>query len=56
MLYDMELTSAERPISSVEVFGSTMIIVNDREVAVDLLDKRSAIYSSRPVLTFGGEM
>ena len=51
-----ELTTAEGPISSVEVFGSTMIIVNDREVAVDLLDKRSAIYSSRPALTFGGEL
>lgn len=51
-----ELTMNEGPISSVEVFGSTMIIVNDRDVAVDLLDKRSAIYSCRPVLTFGGEL
>ena len=51
-----ELTMNEGPISSVEVFGSTMIIVNDRGVAIDLLDKRSAIYSSRPVLTFGGEL
>lgn len=44
------------PISSIEVFGSTMIIVNDKNIAIDLLDKRSQIYSSRPVLTFGGEM
>lgn len=33
-----------------------MIIVNDKSIAIDLLDKRSQIYSSRPVLTFGGEM
>lgn len=52
----VELTTAEGPISSVKVFGSTIIIINDKEIAVDLLDKRSAIYSCRPVLTFGGEL
>ena len=51
-----KLISIEGPISSVEVFGSTLIIVNDRDVAFELMDRRSATYSDRPVLTFGGEM
>ena len=46
----------EGPISSVSAFGSHIIIINDLEVAYDLLDARSAVYSSRPTLTFGGEM
>jgi cytochrome P450 len=33
-----------------------MIILNSTKTAVDLLDKRSATYSSRPVLTMGGEI
>ncbi len=44
------------PISSVSVFRSHIIIINDLDIAFDLLDKRSHIYSSRPVLTFGGVM
>ena len=44
------------PISSVTVFGTTLILVNDRKVAFELLDNRSAIHSSRMVMTFAGEM
>lgn len=44
------------PISSVSALGTTMIIVNDLKIALDLLEKRSSIYSSRPTITFGGEM
>ncbi|RAH43882.1 cytochrome P450 [Aspergillus brunneoviolaceus CBS 621.78] len=36
------------PISSVQVLGETFIIINDAQIAVDLLEKRSAIHSSRP--------
>ncbi len=36
--------------------GKTMIIINDAKVAFDLLDKRSANYSSRPRQVFAGEM
>lgn len=32
------------------------MLVNDNKVAVDLLEKRSSIYCSRPTFTFGGEM
>ncbi|OJI85071.1 hypothetical protein ASPTUDRAFT_54746 [Aspergillus tubingensis CBS 134.48] len=40
------------PISSVQVFGETLIIVNDAQIAVELLEKRSATHSDRPGLTF----
>ncbi|KAJ5103037.1 hypothetical protein N7532_003566 [Penicillium argentinense] len=36
------------PISSLNVLGAEIIIVNDARVAVELLEKRSRIYSSRP--------
>ncbi|KAE8385720.1 cytochrome P450 [Aspergillus alliaceus] len=44
------------PISSVTMFGQTIVIVNDWRMAYDILDKRSAKHSSRPRLTFAGEM
>ncbi|PYI05543.1 O-methylsterigmatocystin oxidoreductase [Aspergillus sclerotiicarbonarius CBS 121057] len=36
------------PISSIRVFGETLIILNDARLAVELLEKRSVIYSDRP--------
>lgn len=44
------------PISSIKAFGTTFFIVNDRKIAFDLLDKRSARYSDRPLFPFGGQM
>lgn len=44
------------PVSSVSVMGQTIVIVNDYKATFDLLEKRSAIYSSRPTMVFGGEM
>jgi hypothetical protein len=44
------------PISSVTVLGQTFIIMNDPEIAFELLRDRSAIHSSRPNQVFGGEM
>ncbi|KAK0242387.1 cytochrome P450 [Armillaria nabsnona] len=43
-------------ISSVTVLGQTMIILNSARAAVDMLDKKSAIYSDRPTLQMGGEL
>ncbi|RAL13463.1 cytochrome P450 [Aspergillus homomorphus CBS 101889] len=40
------------PISSLSVFGQTIIILNEARHAVDLLEKRSAIHSSRPQQNF----
>lgn len=44
------------PISSVTVFNQTIIILNDVQATIDLFEKRSNIYSDRPILTFAGEM
>ncbi|KAI5122863.1 hypothetical protein M0805_003156 [Coniferiporia weirii] len=44
------------PISSLSVMGQTIIILNDLQMAIDLLDKKSAIFSDRPVFIFGGIM
>ncbi|OJJ42336.1 hypothetical protein ASPZODRAFT_162256 [Penicilliopsis zonata CBS 506.65] len=40
------------PISSVNALGKCIIILNEARLAVQLLDKRSALYSSRPQLNF----
>ena len=40
------------PISSLSVMGQTIIIVNDARLAVELMEKRSAIYISRPHQNF----
>ncbi|KAI1826284.1 cytochrome protein [Xylaria intraflava] len=40
------------PISSVTVLGTTIVILNSSELAVELLDRKSAVYSSRPRLPF----
>ncbi|KAF9534613.1 putative monooxygenase [Crepidotus variabilis] len=34
----------------VDVFGQSMLVVSSRKVAIDLLDKRSANYSDRPII------
>ena len=44
------------PMTTVSVFGQPMIIVNSSKTAVDLMDKKSAIYSDRPVMPMGGEL
>ncbi|KAM0229934.1 hypothetical protein ACHAPO_009656 [Fusarium lateritium] len=44
------------PISSVTVMGQTIVIINDADLAFDLLDKRSAKHSSRPTQIFAGQM
>ena len=43
-------------ISSVTVFGQTLVILNSAQAATDILDKKSATYSDRPVLQMGGEL
>ncbi|KAJ5523658.1 hypothetical protein N7494_010308 [Penicillium frequentans] len=40
------------PISSLNVLGKTIIILNDAQLATQLLEKRSAIHSSRPQQNF----
>ncbi|KAF9893353.1 hypothetical protein FE257_011785 [Aspergillus nanangensis] len=44
------------PISSITILGQTIVIINDTRVALDLMERRSALYSSRPRMVFAGEM
>ncbi|KAJ6533284.1 cytochrome P450 [Mycena vulgaris] len=43
-------------ISSLTVFGQTMVIANSLKVAEDLLDVQGANFSDRPVIPVGGEL
>jgi len=43
-------------ISHVEVLGQHIIVVNSVKSAMDMLDKKGAVYSDRPVLPMGGEL
>lgn len=40
------------PINSVTVLGQTMIILHDRDLACELMEKRAVLHSGRPVMTF----
>ncbi|KAA8652899.1 cytochrome P450 [Aspergillus tanneri] len=44
------------PISSITIFSQTFIVLNSHRLAVELLGKRSAKYSSRPHLEFAKEL
>ncbi|KAF5321607.1 hypothetical protein D9619_002026 [Psilocybe cf. subviscida] len=43
-------------ICYLNIFGQSLVFINDAEIAFDLLDKRGAIYSSKPPLVMVGEM
>ncbi|KAJ7177827.1 cytochrome P450 oxidoreductase [Mycena filopes] len=44
------------PISSLTALGRHFIIISDMQTSIELLDKRSTIYSGRPTFTFAGDM
>ncbi|KAI0097574.1 cytochrome P450 [Nemania sp. FL0031] len=41
------------PISSITALGRTIVVLHSPELALELLDKRSSIYSSRPKFVLG---
>lgn len=44
------------PLSSITVLGQTIIIVHDKRVALELMERRASRYSGRPVLKFASDM
>jgi hypothetical protein len=44
------------PLSSVTILGQTMIIIHDREIALELMEKRASKHSGRPNMKFAMEM
>ncbi|KAG0702303.1 cytochrome P450 [Suillus ampliporus] len=43
-------------LSHIEILGQHIIVVNSVKTAIDMLDKKSAVYSDRPVFPMGGEL
>ena len=43
-------------VVSLSIFNRTIIILNSSKAAIELLHKRSSIYSDRPYLAMGGEL
>ncbi|KAF8897192.1 cytochrome P450 [Infundibulicybe gibba] len=43
-------------LCSVTILGQPLIIINSAQVASEMLDKKSSIYSDRPILQMGGEL
>lgn len=44
------------PLSSITVLGQTFVIINDAEMALELLRNRANVNSGRPTMVFCGEM
>jgi hypothetical protein len=44
------------PLSSITILGQTMIIIHDRDIALELMEKRASKHSGRPNMKFAMEM
>ncbi|KAJ4296417.1 hypothetical protein N0V90_006462 [Kalmusia sp. IMI 367209] len=44
------------PISSITVLGQTFVIINDAQIALELLRDRATIHSARPHMVFSSDM
>lgn len=55
-LHWLKLKDECGPISSVNVLGTTIIVLHDPRAALDLLEKVSLKTAGRPTLTFAGEL
>lgn len=55
-LHWLKLEDTCGPISSVNVLGTTIIVLHDPQAALDLLEKQSLKTAGRPTLTFAGEL
>ena len=52
----MTFLYTEGDIVSISIFGQTIVVLNSVDAAIDMLEKKSVIYSDRPVLQMGGEL
>lgn len=44
------------PISSVTALGQTIVIIHDKQAALELMEKRATSHSGRPTATFAMDM
>jgi predicted small integral membrane protein len=52
----LTINTPQGPVVHLSVLGKSFIILNTSEAALDILDKKGAIYASRPRLVMAGEM
>lgn len=52
----LKLSKKHGPITSISVFGQTIVLLHDYAMTIELLEKRSNIYSERPASFFASEM
>lgn len=50
------MLSSTGDVTSVSLLGQRVVILNSLEATFDLLDKKSAVYSDRPVTPMAGEL
>lgn len=43
-------------ILSVSIFGRRLVVINSAQTAIDILDKKGAIYSGKPIMGMVGEL
>ncbi|KIK30866.1 hypothetical protein PISMIDRAFT_20892 [Pisolithus microcarpus 441] len=43
-------------MTHLEIFGQHIVVLNSAKTAVEMLDKKSSLYSDRPVFPMGGEL
>lgn len=43
-------------IVSVDILGRRLVVLNSAQMAISILDKKSSIYSDRPIVGMGGEL
>ena len=52
-LHWLNFKDAYGPINSITVLGQTIVIIHDKEMASELMEKRATMHSGRPVMLFG---
>jgi hypothetical protein len=48
----LHLKDTYGPLLSLTVFGQTLVVIHDKDAALQLLDKQVSIYSGRPRMKF----
>lgn len=51
-LHWLQLKDKYGPVSSITILGQTLVIIHDKDAAIELLEKRSVQTSGRPVMEF----
>lgn len=52
-LHWLKLKEAYGPISSLTVMGQTIVFIHDKDMAIELMERRAASHSGRPLAPFG---